>query len=62
MAISEECATALQREFGYVPDEGSGEKWVVWRDHNLIVIHPERLVRVYRRGCCSVYYEIEPYP
>ena len=57
-----DCAAALQREFGYVPDERGGEKWCVFRDQHLIVVHPDRLVRVYRRGHHGDYYEIELYP
>ncbi len=50
----------LKREFGYVPDEKNGEKWTVYRDHTLIVIHPERRPRLYTRGCYGTYSEIEP--
>lgn len=50
----------LMREFGYVPDERGGEKWAVYQNHTLIVIHPERRPRLYERGCCGSYCEIEP--
>lgn len=52
---------ALRREFGYVPDEKGGEQWVVYRDHTLIVIHPEQKPRLYERGRGhDGFYEIEP--
>ena len=58
-----DCATALKREFGYVPNEKDGEKWCVYQDHSLIIVHPERRPRIYKRGCGGLYYEIEPnYP
>lgn len=53
-------AAALRREFGYVPDETHGEKWTVYQDHSLVVIHPERRPRIYKRGCRGSFYEIEP--
>jgi hypothetical protein len=61
-AMHEEVATALRREFGYVPDEDDGEKWTVYEDYTLIVIHPYRRPRLYKRGCGGSYYEIEPIP
>ena len=54
--------TDLRRVFGYVPDERGGENWTVYQDHTLIVIHPERRPRLYKRGCGGTYYEIEPDP
>ncbi len=50
----------LRRTFGYVPDERMGEKWCVYQDHSLIIVHPEYPPKVYKRGCNGVYYEIEP--
>jgi len=58
--IPDDVATALKREFGYVPNEYDGENWTVYRDHTLIVCHPERRPRVYKRGCNGDYYEFEP--
>ena len=58
--LTQEVRDALRREFGYVPDEGDGEKWIVYQDHTLIVIHPERRPRLYKRGCGGSFYEIEP--
>lgn len=55
-----EVAQALKREFGYVPLEEEGEKWIVYQDRALIVVHPERRPRIYRRGDCGAYSEIEP--
>lgn len=53
---------ALQAEFGYQPREGEGEVWSVWGDGRaLIVLHPTRLIRVYRRGCNGIYFEIDPH-
>lgn len=60
MMQEDELFASLQREFGYRPDERNGERWIVFQDHNLIVIHPERRPRIYKRGCGGVYYEIEP--
>ena len=62
--MEEDCANALRREFGYTPDEKGGERWAVYQDRALIVIHPERRIRVYRRHGSGPhdYYEIEPYP
>jgi len=52
---------ALQAEFGYQPREGEGEVWSVWGDGRaLIVVHPDRLIRVYRRGRGGMYFEIDP--
>jgi len=55
-----EVMAALQRAFGYQPNERDGEKWVVYRDHTLIVCHPERRPRLFERGCAGRYTEIEP--
>jgi hypothetical protein len=55
-----ECARDLEREFGYVPDEKNGEKWAVYQNHSLIVIHPEQRPRIYKRGCGGTPYEIDP--
>lgn len=60
--MADECAEALKREFGYVPNEEAGEKWVVYQDRALIVVHPERRPRIYRRGYYGDFYEIEPVP
>jgi len=60
--MNEECAEALRREFGYIPDTRSGEQWTVYKDHALIVTHPERLIRVYERNHGGVYHEIDPTP
>lgn len=51
---------ALYETFGYRPDEPGGENWTVYQGHSLIVVHPERRPRIYKRGCGGVYYEIEP--
>lgn len=60
--MDEKCAEALKREFGVVPDEDGGWKWVVYQDQALICVHPEHRMRVYRR--CAMddqdYHEIEP--
>jgi hypothetical protein len=62
-AMNEECSSALKREFGYLPDEAGGEKWVVYQDRSLIVVHPDRRPRIYpRHGTGCNYYEIEPLP
>lgn len=55
---------ALRREFGYAPNEADGESWTVYQDRCLIVIHPERRPRIYRRGAFGPtdYWEIEPLP
>lgn len=58
--LDEPVAQALEREFGYVPDEESGEKWAFYGNHSLIVIHHDRKPRIYKRGCGGKYYEIEP--
>lgn len=59
--IEEEAIMAsLQNTFGYRPRERSGEKWVVYQDHSLIVIHPSEKPRIYTRGCAGSFYEIEP--
>lgn len=60
--IPHEVEEALRREFGYVPNENEGEKWCVYQDQCLIVIHEYRNPRLYRRGCGGVYYEIDPLP
>lgn len=57
--IDKDTARALKREFGYVPDEPSGEKWVVFADR-LIVVHPERKPRIYKQGCCGSFFELDP--
>lgn len=53
---------ALRRTFGYAPDERDGEQWVVYQDRVLIVIHPERRPRLYKRGALGAgdYTEVEP--
>lgn len=51
---------SLKLEFGHRPDEKMGERWIVYQGHSLIVIHPERRPRIYKRGCGGTYYEIEP--
>jgi len=56
----EKVMRSLQETFGHRPDERGGEKWTVYQDHSLIVVHPERRPRIYKRGCGGVYYEIEP--
>ena len=53
-------AAALDREFGYIPDEQDGEKWCVWQDRVLIVVHPYRKPRLYERGGRGNYVELEP--
>lgn len=61
--LDENVADALRRTFGYAPDEANGERWVVYEDR-LLVIHPERRPRVYRRGWTGPndFYEIELLP
>ncbi len=52
---------ALRREFGYAPNEADGENWTVYQGQMLIVIHPERRPRIYRRGSGPHdFIEIEP--
>lgn len=58
----EEVMASLRKTFGYAPNERDGEQWAVYQDHSLIVIHPERRPRIYKRGCGGSYYEIEPDP
>lgn len=58
--IPQEVRTALLDAFGYVPDERGGEKRCVYQDHSLIVVHPERIPRIYKRGCGGLFYEIVP--
>jgi len=58
--MPDEVAADLRRVFGYVPDERGGERWTVYRDHTLIVIHPERRARFFRRGRGGVPVEVEP--
>lgn len=48
----------LQKTFGYRPNEDDGEKWVVYRDHSLIVTHHDRRPIIFMRG--GVSYQIEP--
>jgi hypothetical protein len=57
-------AEALKREFGYVPDKDAGEQWTVYRDRALLVFHPERLIKVFRRGALGEqdYCECNPAP
>lgn len=64
MSMTEECAAALLGEFKYIPDEDGGEKWIVYHDEVLIVLHPARLIRCYKRGATDSqdYYEIDPTP
>lgn len=56
----EKMMASLERDFGHRPDEAGGEKWVVYQDHSLIICHPDRRPRIYKRGCAGSYYEIEP--
>ena len=58
--LDADVAESLGREFGYVPDERNGEKWTVYQDHSLIVVHPHRRPRIYKRGGSGSCYEIEP--
>lgn len=60
LEIGTETAASLRQTFGYAPDERGGERWTVFQDHTLIVIHPERRPRMYKRGCGGVFYEIQP--
>ena len=57
----DEALAALKREFGYEPDPHGGEQWIVWRGQCLVVAHPERLIRVYDRGCNGNFREIQPH-
>lgn len=58
--ITSEVQEALKRDFGYVPNERDGERWVVYLDRMLVVCHPERTPRVYDMGCNGSYYELHP--
>jgi hypothetical protein len=62
--MNEEVARDLRRVFGYVPEESDGEKWTVFQDQTLIVIHPARQPRLYRRGATGPddYSTIDPLP
>lgn len=40
----------LRKHFGYIPDPRGGEVWTVYRGETLIVVHPERKPRIYKRG------------
>ena len=60
LKVDPEIANSLQRVFGYVPQPDIGEQWVVYRDNFLLVIHPDRLARMYERGSGGKYSEIDP--
>ena len=49
----------LLRMFGYDIDSPV-ERYVIWRGHTLIVLHPEHLPKIYREGCKGVYSEFDP--
>jgi hypothetical protein len=60
--MQDDVRAALKEHFGYAPDEERGEKWVVYQDRVLLVIHPEMRPRIYRRGAIDErdYCEMEP--
>ena len=58
--MDNEVASALQRTFGYVPDEEAGEKWVIYRDHVMVVIHHREKPKIFPEGCRGNFHEIEP--
>ncbi|MHB0785610.1 hypothetical protein [Bradyrhizobium sp. 5.13L] len=60
--IQDGTMAALRRDFGYAPDERGGENWTVYQNQTLIVCHPERRPRLYKRGCGGTFYEIDPIP
>lgn len=53
-----EILRALEEHFGYAPQDG--EKWCVYQDAVLIVIHPDHRPRVYERGGGGEFMELEP--
>jgi hypothetical protein len=55
-----EAMQALEREFGYAPNEAAGERWTIYRGEYLIVVHPEQKPRVYARNGRGDYNELEP--
>jgi hypothetical protein len=57
-----ELLDSIEKTFQYRPNEAGGERWVVFQDHTLVVIHPERRPRFYKRNHGGVPYEVEPYP
>ncbi len=58
--MDDQTRVALKREFGYAPDEAYGEKWVIYKNNFLVVVHPEQRPKVFERGCAGLYFEIEP--
>jgi hypothetical protein len=62
--MNEEAARDLRRCFGYAPNEQDGEKWTVYQNEALIVIHPARRPRIYHRQAMGPdnYIEIDPLP
>lgn len=54
---------AIKQDFGFIPREEDGEQWVVYQGKVLIVIHPERKPRLYRKRESDPqhYLEIEPF-
>lgn len=54
-----ETLDALEREFGYRPDEDHGEQWAIFND-DLIVINHDRRPRIFKPGCGGSFYELEP--
>lgn len=57
--MNKDTATSLRNIFGYIPDEAAGEQWTVYRNHTLIVVHPDRLPRIYEHGCAGSFIEID---
>lgn len=53
-------AAAIERIFGYVPNENIGESWAIYRGQTLIVIHSDRRPRLYKAGGGGVHVELDP--
>lgn len=58
--MTPKCAAALRREFGYVPNDRRGERWVVYQGAVLIVTHPDDRPKLYYRDGSGSPVEIEP--
>ena len=57
-AMREKQLEELERDFGYRPKELDGEKWCIFKEDTLIVVHADRLPRFYKRGCGGACYEL----
>jgi hypothetical protein len=53
--MSRDVAAEMRKTFGRVPDERGGERWAIYQNYTLIVIHPEHRPRLYKRGCGGKY-------